>query len=152
VIDATVTLNATDGPLTLGDDKEGAFAVRVPDSMRVDAKKGGKIINSHGATNAEAWGKPADWVDYYGPVKGETVGVAMLDHPANPGHPVRWHVRTYGLFAANPFTRKAFDGSQTSGTIEVPAGESITFRYQVVLHKGDEKEGKIAERYSEFAK
>jgi hypothetical protein len=152
IIDATLTLKATDGPLTLGDDKEGAFAVRVPDSMRVDSKKGGKIVNSEGATDGAAWGKPANWVDYHGPVDGESVGIAMLDHPANPGHPVRWHVRTYGLFAANPFTRKAFDPSQSAGTIQVPAGESVTFRYRIVLHAGDEKNGKIAERYSEFAK
>jgi len=151
-IDATITLNATDGPLTLGDDKEGAFAVRVPDTMRVDSKQGGKIINSQGQIDADAWGKPATWVDYHGPVDGEPVGIAMLDHPKNPGHPVRWHVRSYGLFAANPFTRRAFDRSQEPGTIEVPAGDSITFHYQVILHSGDEKTANIEARYKEFAK
>ena len=152
IIDATLTLKASDGPLKFGDNKEGSFGLRVADSMRVDAKQGGKLVNSEGASNESAWGRPANWVDYHGPVKDETLGVAILDHPSNPSHPVRWHARGYGLFAANPFTRKAFDPSQSPATITVPAGESITFHYQVVIHRGDEKAGKIAERYEEFAK
>ena len=152
VIDATITLNATDGPIKFKDDKEGSFAIRVPDSMRVDTKQGGQIVNSNGQTDAAAWGTPANWVDYHGPVDGETVGIAILDHPSNPSHPVRWHVRNYGLFAANPFTRKAFEAAEQPLAIEVPAGESITFHYEIVLHSGDEKGGKIAERYEEFAK
>jgi len=33
---------------------------------------------------------------------GKTVGIAVFDHPSNPRHPTTWHVRDYGLFAANP--------------------------------------------------
>jgi len=47
--------------------------------------------------------KHADWCDYYGSIGGKTVGIAMFDHPSNPRHPTTWHVRDYGLFAANPF-------------------------------------------------
>lgn len=152
ILDADLTLVASNGPLTLGDNKEGSFGLRVADSMRVDANLGGTIVNSAGETNANAWGRPAHWVDYYGPVDGKTVGVAIFDDPANPGSPVRWHVRTYGLFAANPFTRNAFDPQQKSGTIVVPAGKSIRFRYRVLIHPGDAKQGKVAERYAEFTK
>jgi hypothetical protein len=151
MIDAELTLTATDGELKLGDNKEGSFGLRVADSLRVDSRQGGKIVNGEGESNERAWGRPANWVDYNGPVDGRTVGVAIFDHPSNPGSPVRWHVRTYGLFAANPFTRQAFDGSQKVGTMVVPAGESIAFRYRVLIHPGDEKQGKIAERYAEFA-
>lgn len=151
IIDAVLTLRATDGELKFGDNKEGSFGLRVADSIRVDSKQGGEIVNSEGATNESAWGRPAEWVDYHGPVDGKTVGVAILDHPSNPGFPTRWHVRTYGLFAANPFTRLAFDAAEKSGAIVVPAGESITFRYRVVIHPGDEKQAKIAACYDEFA-
>jgi hypothetical protein len=152
IIDARLTLHASDGELKFGDNKEGSFGLRVADTMRIEARLGGQIITSESATNESAWGQPAKWVDYHGPVDGEVLGVAILDHPSNPSHPVRWHVRPYGLFAANPFARQAFDFSQIPASITVPAGESITFRYRVIVHRGDEKEGKVAEHYAEFAK
>ena len=40
---------------------------------------------------------------------GKTYGVAVLDDPRNPLHPTRWHVRAYGLLAANPFGLSYFD-------------------------------------------
>src|SRR6187551_838668 len=80
-IDFTITIKATDGDVTFGDTKEGSFAIRVADSMRVEAKAGGHIVNSEKQSNAAAWGQPARWVDYTGPVEGETVGIAMMSHP-----------------------------------------------------------------------
>lgn len=152
VIDTKITVHASEGDLKFGDNKEGSFGLRVSDSIRVDSKKGGRLVNSEGASNDSAWGQPAKWVDYYGPVGGETMGIAILDHPSNPAHPVRWHVRPYGLFAANPFTRQAFDASQPAGSITVPKGESLTMRYRTVFHRGDEKEGRVEERWADFAK
>ena len=31
------------------------------------------------------------------------MGIAILNHPASFRYPTYWHVRDYGLFAANPF-------------------------------------------------
>jgi Methane oxygenase PmoA len=119
--------------------------------MDVDAKKGGKITNSDGLTDAAAWGKPATWVDYTGPVEGETVGIAILNHPSSFRHPTTWHVRTYGLFAANPFGWHDF-GLKKSGDHTIPAGESIHFGYRVILHKGDTASAALAEAYEGYAK
>ena len=66
-IDFDITIKATNGPVTFGDTKEGAFGVRVAGTMTVDAKQGGQIVNSHGQTDGKAWGQPAEWVDYHGP-------------------------------------------------------------------------------------
>jgi len=100
------------------------------------------------------WGKRAAWCDYYGPVGDKTVGVAIFDHPANPRHPTWWHVRDYGLFAANPFGQHDFESlsDKAAGNLTVPVGKSITFRYRFYLHTGDEQEGKVAEadRFSRF--
>jgi hypothetical protein len=121
--------------------------------MRVDAKTGGKIVNSDGRTNLDAWGRKAAWVDYYGPVDGQTVGIAIMNHPQSFRFPTFWHVRTYGLFAANPFGRREFpDGNKQDGTYTLPEGKSITLRYRVWLHKGDEKEGKVRDAYDSYAK
>jgi hypothetical protein len=152
-IDFTITIKATDGDVTFGDTKEGSFAVRVADSMRVEAKQGGHIVNSKGKENAAAWGMPARWVDYTGPVDGETVGIAIMSHPKS-FHPLpRWHVRTYGLFAANPFGQKDFPEPEAAkqGEFTLKKGDSITLRYRVLLHNGKTDPIEINRAFSEFA-
>ncbi|MEX0679258.1 MAG: PmoA family protein [Pirellulales bacterium] len=151
-VDVAIDIKATAGPVVFGDTKEGSFGVRVASSMRVAAKKGGKIVNSEGQTDDAAWGKPAAWVDYHGPVDGETLGIAILNHPTSFRFPTHWHVRTYGLFAANPFGLAAFTGGKSKGEYTLAEGETLKLRYRVLLHKGDEKEGRVAEAFAEFAK
>ena len=152
-IDYTITIRASEGPVKFGDTKEGAFGLRVPDSIRVDSKKGGQIVNSRGQTDGDAWGKPAEWVDYHGPLDGQTVGIAILNHPGSFRYPARWHVRTYGLFAANPFADHEFDGD-TSHPVSytLPQGKELVLRYRILLHRGDEKQGRVAEAFAEYAK
>lgn len=151
-IDFTITIKATDGDVTFGDTKEGSFALRVADSMRVDAKQGGHIVNSDGKENVAAWGLPARWVDYTGPVEGETVGIAIMSHPKS-FHPLpRWHVRTYGLFAANPFGQKDFpdQAAAKQGEYTLKKGDSITLRYRVLLHRGKTNPTEIDRAFAEF--
>lgn len=151
-IDFDVKIKAVNGPVVFGDTKEGSFGVRVASSMRVDSKQGGHIVNSDGKTDAAAWGKPAAWVDYYGPVEDEQNGIAILNHPSSYGFPSHWHVRTYGLFAANPFGLSDFTYGAKKGEYTLPAGETLHLRYRVLLHKGDEKVGKVADAFAEYAK
>jgi|694.fasta_scaffold01325_2 hypothetical protein len=154
-IDFDITLTSGKEDVHFGDTKEGSFGVRVAESMKVDAKgqPGGTIINSQGQTNGEAWGKPASWVDYHGKVEGKHVGVAMLVRPDSLRYPGRWHVRTYGLFAANPFGEHHFTGSaEKTGGYLLPAGKQLELHYRVVFHPGDEKEGKIQQRWEEYSK
>ncbi len=152
-IDFTITIKATDGDVTFGDTKEGTFAVRVADSMRVEAKQGGRIVNSDGKENAAAWGLPARWVDYTGPVEGETVGIAIMSHPKSFRPLPRWHVRTYGLFAANPFGQKDFPEPEAAkqGEFTIKKGDSITLRYRVLLHRGKTNPAEIDRAFGEFA-
>jgi len=153
MIDFDITVKATNGPVKFGDTKEGTFGVRVAGTMKVDAKKGGRIVNSNGQVDGAAWGKPAAWVDYQGPVDGQTVGIAILNHPSSFRFPTYWHVRTYGLFAANPFGLHNFKGSpEVDGSHTIAAGESITLRYRVLLHEGDEKVGRVAEAFAAYSK
>ena len=153
IMDFEITIHASEGKVVLGDTKEGSMAIRLAPTMRVEGKVGkGHIINSEGHKDKSAWGKRAAWCDYYGPVEGETVGVAIFDHPKNPKHPTWWHVRTYGLFAANPFGVHNFEGGRKGvGDITIEAGKSLTFKYRFYFHKGDARQGKVAERYREYA-
>jgi hypothetical protein len=155
VFDFEITLHASNGDLAFGDTKEGSMAVRLAETMRLKGKVGhGHIVNSAGVRDGETWGKRADWCDYYGPVDGKIIGIAIFDHPRNPRHPTWWHVRDYGLFAANPFGQHDFEklSDKTAGNLVVPAGQSITFRYRFYLHAGDEQRAKVAERYQDYVK
>ena len=152
-IDFDITLTAPDRPATFGDTKEGTFGVRVAGTMKVDAKKGGRLVNSEGQADGEAWGQPAKWVDYYGPVEGEVEGITIMNHPTSFRFPTYWHVRTYGLFAANPFGLHDFPGTRDlDGSHKLEPGESINLRYRVLLHRGDTETGRVAERYAEYEK
>ncbi|MGA8030174.1 MAG: PmoA family protein [Bryobacteraceae bacterium] len=150
-IDVDVTLTARED-LKFGDTKEGFFAIRVADSMA--GKNGGIMTNSGGAqTETNVWGKRADWVDYDGVVEGQKVGIVVFDHPQNFNHPPRWHARDYGLFAVNPFGQKEFDPKEPGeGGHSMAAGDSMRFRYRVVVHPGDVPKKRIADWYSDYAK
>ena len=151
-IDFSIRLQATEGELKLGDTKEGTFAVRVAGSMKVDSPGKGRIVNSREQKDKDAWGQPAEWVDYHGPLEGEDVGIAILSHPESFRHPCKWHVREYGLFAANPFGEADFPKSEvTQGEVVLQPGEHLDLRYLVVLHRGDEKSGKIASKFRAWA-
>lgn len=154
VIDFTVTLAATEGEVVFGDTKEGSMALRLHPQLRVRGEvASGEARNSEGHVGSDVWGKKAAWVAYYGPVDGEEVVVAMLDHPSNPRHPTWWHARDYGLFAANPFGAHDFEGgSEGAGDLHLPEGSESTFRYRILIARGafDEKwlQGEF-ERYSQ---
>jgi len=158
LFDFEITLHAGDKDLVLGDTKEGTMSIRLNETMRLAPNKSnagkptGHIVNSDGVRDGATWGKRAAWCDYYGPVQGKTVGVAIFDHPQNPRHPTWWHVRDYGLFAANPFGQHDFErlADKTAGNLTVPAGQSVTFCYRFYLHEGDEQQAKVAERYREW--
>lgn len=168
IMDCEITIQASESDITLDDSKEGSMAIRLATSMalrldsltvasrfrlkRREGEEGGHIVNSEGLRDDQTWGKRAAWCDYYGPVKGQIVGVAIFDHPENPRHPTWWMVRDYGLHAANPFgahslERKPFG----TGDLFIPKGQSVTFKYRFYFHKGDEKQGQVAQRYRKYA-
>ncbi len=153
MMDFEITIEASEGEVRFGDTKEGTMAIRVAETMRLKGKVGqGHIVNSEGLRDDATWGKRAAWCDYYGPVKSQIAGVAIFDHPQNLRHPTWWHVRDYGLFAANPFGIHFFEGkAEGTGDITIAAGESLTLRYRFYFHKGNEKEADVAGRYREYA-
>ena len=162
LIDYEVTLHALpETPLVLGDNKDGVIALRVAQWMTLphqyqhrDLPGVGHLVTSGGQRDAAAWGKRADWGDYFAPHDGKVYGVAMFDHPQNFRHPTWWMARDYGLFAANPFGRHDFEGLKDqphAGDYTVPAGGSLTLRYRFYFHFGDELAAHVAEHYASYA-
>jgi hypothetical protein len=145
-IDFRIALTAA-VDVTLGDTKEGAFAIRLAEAFT--ERKGMKMTDAVGRSTMKAiWGQRSNWVDYAAELDGEKLGVAILDHPSNPRHPTYWHARDYGLFALNPFGRAAFDPKQEESQWKLPKGEKIEFRWRVVAHPGDASPADIYKSYA----
>jgi hypothetical protein len=144
-------------PVTFGDTKEGSFGVRVRTEMTEEKGKG-KITNADGNAGEKGtdgcWGRISAWCDYSGPLDGKTAGIALMADPDNP-YPSCWHVRGYGLMAANPFGRDKSGFPAVKGKtdlVKLAKGEHLKLRYGILLHNGDAKESKTAECYAEFVK
>jgi len=150
IIDCEFILYATNGPLDIGDTKEGTFGIRLAPELSAPH---GRMINSKGAEGEKAiWGKPADWVDYEGVISGKPVGIAVFDSPSSFHHPTTWHARAYGLFAANPFGLREFTRDPTKdGSWTVPEGKSVTFRYRVLIHEGEFGPAALSAAYNKYA-
>ena len=145
--------------VTFGDTKEGTFAIRLAAGLEEPTKKvpptpprTGKMVNSLGQEGEKnVWGKRADWVDYFGELEGEKLGIVIMDHPGNPRHPTYWHSRSYGLFAANPFGLRDFLNDKTKdGSLTIEPGNPLRFRYRVIIHPGDYQSAHIADAYKKY--
>ncbi len=127
----------------------GFLAVRVAKSISVHFG-GGKLTNSHGHQGEQAiFGKPADWVDYSGPVRqpsnGQTVtaGITYFNHPANPDSPVSWHVREDGWMGA---------GACLNRSLVATKAEPLELRYLLHIHSGDVDQSQANERLNRWSK
>jgi hypothetical protein len=145
-IDLKVVFKFTQGDVMFADTKEsGIVSLRLAVSM--DEQTAGKMCNSNGRVGErQCWGKHAAWCDYVGPIDGQTIGIAVFDAKTNFGHPTPWHIRAYGLYAANPFGLHAF-GEQTDGSHIFKKGETTEFNYRILIHKGDTKQAHVADEY-----
>lgn len=147
-------LHASVVPITFGDTKEGAFGVRVADSMTEKMGKG-HMTNAEGKVGMkECWGRVSAWCDYSGPVEGGIAGIAIFAAPDNR-LPSCWHSRDYGLMAANPFGREKSgypDMKDKKDRVRINKGEHLKLRYGIFVHLGDVKQGKVAEAFELFKK
>jgi hypothetical protein len=162
LLDITIAFHASNGDVTFGDQKDAGMAIRVASDLQVERRTkvknalvpaAGHLLNSEGGKDDETWGKRARWLDAYGEVGGEPVGVAILDHPGNPGYPTYWHSRTYGLVTANIFGKRFFEklDDPKAGEMVIPDGETVTFRWRFAFHRGDPAKADVEGLFKQFA-
>lgn len=175
VIDRITTLTAGSQPVSMADNKEGVFAIRVARQLEMPSKdevimtdaKGnpttvkamstegvtGSYRSSEGIKDDAVWATRGRWMDLNGTISNEKVAIVICDHPKNVGYPTYWHARGYGLFAANPLGWSVFTNGKESLNYSIPAGKSVTFRYRVVIHNGsDLSDAAINALADDFAK
>jgi hypothetical protein len=156
------------------DTKEGAFGMRVARSLEHPTNDPGvftdssghattvpKLDNSgvtgqyrssEGTTGEAVWGTRARWMMLTGIVEGESVTLAICDHPSNAGYPTYWHARGYGLFTANPFGKADFTNGKERMDFSLDPGRSVEFRYRILIVSGQPSSERVAASCGEFAR
>jgi hypothetical protein len=159
IIDRFTTLKA-DKDAVFKDAKDGLLGLRIAhelqmpvatdqkftdDKGNVTVVKGGtdhvangNYITSAGKTGDDAWSSRGVWCKVFGKMGADSVSIAIIDHPKNPNYPTFWHARGYGLFAANPLGEKIFTNGKSEKMLTLKKGESVTFRYRIVINNGNQ--------------
>lgn len=171
-VDRFTTLTALDTGVLFKDNKEGTLGLRVARGLEHPSKEPlvftdasgkpttvkaldntgveGMYRTSEGKTGDDVWGTRGRWTMLTGRVEGESVVLAMLDHPDNPGYPTYWHARGYGLFAANPLGQKALSNGKDELNLALKPGESKTFRHRILIFSGTTEPAKVEAQYQRF--
>lgn len=77
-------------------------------------------------------------------INGETCGVAIFQHPANPGFPHKgWMFRAYGYMGAA--------WPHEAGHTLMP-DESVVLRYRMLIHRGTADDARVAEAFAAYQK
>jgi hypothetical protein len=160
IIDRITTLRALQD-VVFNDAKDGLLGMRVTKELQIpttetkkftddkgivtivkavkDSSINGNYITSEGKEGDSAWATRGNWCLLYGKKEGKTISIVMIDHPKNVGYPTYWHARGYGLFAANPLGQKIFSNGKQVLNLHLAKGESVTFRYRIVIGEGKER-------------
>jgi hypothetical protein len=159
VIDRATTLKASQDAV-FSDAKDGMLGLRLAHELQMPSTKDekftdskgivttvkggtdkiptGNYLSSEGKTGDAVWSTRGVWCKVYGKIGADSVSIAIIDHPLNPNYPTFWHARGYGLFAANPLGEKIFTNGASAKNLTLKKGESVTFRYLVVISSGAE--------------
>ncbi|HOK26336.1 MAG TPA: PmoA family protein [Bacteroidales bacterium] len=175
MVDHIATLTATNGPVTITDNKEGMFAIRVdralemptnepliftdekgnPTTVKVMDNTGvtGMYVSSNGNRGDAVWGTRNKWVILSGKKDNVPVSLAIFDHPKNPGFPAYSHARGYGLFSVNNLGQKSYDPKQEEVVYKLAPGESMVLRHRFYIQSGSELTPEAAEAiFNDFSK
>ncbi|GAB3763598.1 DUF6807 domain-containing protein [Spirosoma pomorum] len=173
-IERAAVLKALANDVTFKDNKEGMIALRLARQLEHPSTKPevftdaqgvatkvptldntgitGMYHSSEGIEGDAVWGTRARWVNLTGTINGETLAVTLLDHPKNIGYPTYWHARGYGLFAANPLAPSVFsNGKEAAMNYKLPAGQSVAFRYQLVIQSGESPKQALNAQADQFS-
>ncbi len=143
-LDLQFTLTASYGDVTFRSDAVHYAWPFIRLNTNFNSTAGGLLVNSEGQTGQTNTNmKVAKWVDFSRSGT-EAEGLAMFSHPSNE-HPHAWLTRDYGCIGPRRIEAKS------GRPFTLKKGESIGTRSGVLVHKGDVKSGRVAERYEDYA-
>jgi hypothetical protein len=174
-VDHISTLTAANGTVTITDNKEGMFAIRVdrafempsnesliftddkgnPTTVKATDNTGvtGMYTSSNGKKGDAVWGTRGDWVILSGTKDNVLTTFGLFDHPKNTGYPSYSHARGYGLFSTNNLGANSYDKNAEKIVVTLQKGESITLRHRFYIQSGAELTPDGANKiFQEFSK
>ena len=144
LLDLAFTLTASYGDVKFTSDGAHYAWPYVRMHPQFSVAKGGTMTNSAGGVNQKGThNQRARWIDYTNTIDGTTEGLAFLLHDAGEPAPL-WLTRDYGTFGP----RRA--DAQNGKPFTVAKGESLKQRVGILVHRGDVKDARIAERYQQY--
>jgi hypothetical protein len=109
---------------------------------------GGTMINADGDLGEKGtFGKPSPWLACHAARDGKTTeGLAILQHPQNPGFPSPWFTRDYGFFSPTPMFWPG-DGKETP----IAKGKKLRLCYRVLVFSGTPESAGVSRIFKEFS-
>jgi hypothetical protein len=159
-VDHLSTLTATNKPVTILDNKEGMFAIRVDRAFEMPSNESliftddkgnqtkvkaidntgvtGMYVSSNGNKGDKVWGTRNEWVILSGIKDNVHISLAIFDNPKNPGYPAYSHARGYGLFSMNNLGQKSYDPKLEKVSFPLKKGESMKLYHRFYIQSGSE--------------
>ncbi|MGA0845398.1 MAG: PmoA family protein [Luteolibacter sp.] len=140
VIDFDITLEALE-EVRIAKTNHALFSVRMAPDLA--PANGGLMRNAEGASGEkQTFGATSPWMVCHGSRGKMREGLALFQHPSNPGYPVRWFTRDYGFFSPTPMFWPD-DGEAT----HLARGEKLGLRYRVLVFSGEPDIGAAFQGY-----
>lgn len=136
-IDVTLTFEAVGGPMELlGADKKGygGLCLRLAPPF-----KGATMTTDTGVLTKDSMNVAYRWAD----LSAAGRGVAVFVQSDHPNYPPTWFIRNSYAGILNV----SWPGVQPA---TLNPGEPVTLRYRLYIHRGDAKDGRVAEAFEEF--
>ncbi len=144
-IDFTITLEAMED-VVISKTNHSLFSARMDPDLT--PAFGGTMLNADGAKGEkETFGKPSSWLACFGARDSKTTeGLAILQHPQNPGFPSPWFTRDYGFLSPTPMFWPA-DGKET----RLGKGEKLQLGYRVLVFSGTAETAGVSGIFKDFS-
>lgn len=174
-VDHISTLTAFNDKVTIGETKEGMFAIRVDRAFEMPSNESliftddkgipttvkatdnigvtGMYTSSTGLKGDKVWGTRNEWVLLSGTKDNVLTTFGIFDHPKNPGFPAYAHARGYGLFSLNNLGQNAYDSKKEKIEYNLEKGQSLTLRHRFYVQSGAELTSEQANKiFADFSK
>jgi len=138
-VDIELRLEAVGGPLELSGSPEGRKGYGGLCWRAAPRFRGAVMTTDKGTLDKDITDAPFRWAD----LSSGGAGMAIFVSPDHPGYPLPWLIRNSYAGVLNP----SWPGLKSA---VIPAGEAVTLRYRLYIHRGDVESGGVRAAYRDW--